>query len=198
VQRIPKAPNLSFLDRSRNVLEIDPQLSSRDWVDPVPDQLLFRKTGNTGNRNQDHWICSQEPQRRFKAEVACFNRIIHLPVICPYASWGTTSRNWMGERRRCVARSTPRPLWSQKRSLSTGRTLGRRLRHCERDGEERVLSPNRVAQPEIQSLYWLSCHIICVQQTKSMELWVLLENLRFIHFLKNFPTFYETRRYITM
>jgi hypothetical protein len=29
-------------------------------VDPVLDPLLLRKSGSTGNRNQDLWICSQE------------------------------------------------------------------------------------------------------------------------------------------
>jgi hypothetical protein len=35
--------NFSFLDRSHYFLEIAPQLSSRGWVDPVPDPLLLRK-----------------------------------------------------------------------------------------------------------------------------------------------------------
>jgi hypothetical protein len=46
----PTAVNLGFLDRSHYFLEIAPQLSSRGWVDPVPDQLLLRKFGSTGNR----------------------------------------------------------------------------------------------------------------------------------------------------
>jgi hypothetical protein len=29
-------------------------------VDPVPDPLLLRKSGSTGNRSRDLWICSQE------------------------------------------------------------------------------------------------------------------------------------------
>jgi hypothetical protein len=60
---------LGFLDRSRCIFfQVPPQLHSRGWVDPVPDPLLLRKSGNAGNRtrtfgsvarNSDHW-----PQRR--------------------------------------------------------------------------------------------------------------------------------------
>jgi hypothetical protein len=40
-QRIPTAVNLGFLDRSRYFfIQIAPQLSSRGWVDTVPDPLL--------------------------------------------------------------------------------------------------------------------------------------------------------------
>jgi hypothetical protein len=41
-------------------LQIAPQLSSRGWVDPVPDPLLLRKSGSAGNRTKDLWICSQK------------------------------------------------------------------------------------------------------------------------------------------
>jgi hypothetical protein len=45
------AVNLSFLDQSRYFFfKIAPHLCSRDWVDPVPDPLLFRKSGSAGNR----------------------------------------------------------------------------------------------------------------------------------------------------
>jgi hypothetical protein len=37
-----------------------PHLSSRGWVEPVPDPLLLRKSGSAGNRTQDLGICSQE------------------------------------------------------------------------------------------------------------------------------------------
>jgi hypothetical protein len=46
---IPAAVNLSFLDRSRYFfVQVAPQLSSRGWVDPVPDPLLLRKSGSAG------------------------------------------------------------------------------------------------------------------------------------------------------
>jgi hypothetical protein len=62
---------LGFLDRSRYFFfEVAPQLYSRGWVDPVPDPLFLRKSGNAGNRtrtsgsvarNSDHcttdWYC---------------------------------------------------------------------------------------------------------------------------------------------
>ena len=61
------AVNLCFLDQSRYFfIQVAPQLTSRDWVDPVPDPLLLRKSGSAGNRTWDLCICSQKlwPQRR--------------------------------------------------------------------------------------------------------------------------------------
>jgi hypothetical protein len=61
VQWIPTAVNIGFLDWSRYFsIQVAPQLSSRGWVDPVPDPLLLRKSGSAGNRKRDLWICSQE------------------------------------------------------------------------------------------------------------------------------------------
>jgi hypothetical protein len=42
-----------FLGRSRYVFfQVAPQLYSRGWVDPVPDPLLLRKSGGSGNRTR--------------------------------------------------------------------------------------------------------------------------------------------------
>jgi hypothetical protein len=44
-------PCSQFLDRSLYFLfQISPQLYSRDWVDPVPDPLLLRRSGSAENR----------------------------------------------------------------------------------------------------------------------------------------------------
>jgi hypothetical protein len=44
---------LGFLYRSGFFFfQVAPQLYSRGWVDPVPDQLLLRKCGSAGNRTQ--------------------------------------------------------------------------------------------------------------------------------------------------
>jgi hypothetical protein len=44
---------LGFLDRNRYFFfQVAPQLYSRGWVDPVPDPLLLRKSGSTGNRTR--------------------------------------------------------------------------------------------------------------------------------------------------
>jgi hypothetical protein len=41
---------LGFLDRSRyNFFQVALQLYSRDWVDPIPDPLLLRKSGSESN-----------------------------------------------------------------------------------------------------------------------------------------------------
>jgi hypothetical protein len=40
--------------------QVVPQLSSRGWVDPVPDPLLLRRSGSAGKRTRDLWICSQK------------------------------------------------------------------------------------------------------------------------------------------
>jgi hypothetical protein len=65
-QRIPTAVNLGFLHRSHYFsIQVAPQLTSRGWVDPVPDTLLLRKSVSAGNRtrssgsvarNSDHLI----------------------------------------------------------------------------------------------------------------------------------------------
>jgi hypothetical protein len=60
-QRIPTAVDHGFLDRSRYFfIQVAAQLTSRGWVDPVPDPLLLRKSGRAGNRILDLWICSQK------------------------------------------------------------------------------------------------------------------------------------------
>jgi hypothetical protein len=41
-------------------IQVAPQLTSRGWVDPVPDPLLLRKSGSAGNRTRDLCICSQK------------------------------------------------------------------------------------------------------------------------------------------
>jgi hypothetical protein len=52
---------LGFLDRSRYFFfQVAPQLYPRGWVDPIPDPLLLRKSGSSGNRTRYLWICSQE------------------------------------------------------------------------------------------------------------------------------------------
>jgi hypothetical protein len=60
-QWIPTAVNLGFLDRSHYFfIQVAPQMSTRHWVDPVPDPLLLRKSGRARNRTRDLWICSQK------------------------------------------------------------------------------------------------------------------------------------------
>jgi hypothetical protein len=58
---VPHGRILGSLDRSRYYFfQVAPQLYSPGWVYPVPDPLLLRKSGGTGNRTRDLWICSQE------------------------------------------------------------------------------------------------------------------------------------------
>jgi hypothetical protein len=60
-QRIPTVVTLGFLDRSRDFfIQVAPKLSSRGWVDPVPNPLLVRKSGRAENRTRELWICSQK------------------------------------------------------------------------------------------------------------------------------------------
>jgi hypothetical protein len=60
-QRIPTAVNLGFLDRSCYFfIQVAPQLSSRGWVDTVPDPLFLGKSSRAGNRTRDLRICSQK------------------------------------------------------------------------------------------------------------------------------------------
>jgi hypothetical protein len=48
---------VGFLDRNRYYFfQVAPQLYTRGWVDPVPDQRqLLRKSGSHGNRTQTSW-----------------------------------------------------------------------------------------------------------------------------------------------
>jgi hypothetical protein len=47
--------NIGFLDWSCYFsFQIAPQLYSRGWVDPVPDPLLLRKSGSTGNWTNEY------------------------------------------------------------------------------------------------------------------------------------------------
>jgi hypothetical protein len=49
----PYGRSLGFLDRSRYLFfQVAPQLHSRGWVGPVPDLLLLRKSGSSGNRTR--------------------------------------------------------------------------------------------------------------------------------------------------
>jgi hypothetical protein len=57
----PHGRIFDFLDRSRYFsIQVAPQLSSRGWVDPVPEPLFLRKSGSAENRTRDLCICSQE------------------------------------------------------------------------------------------------------------------------------------------
>jgi hypothetical protein len=48
----PTVVNLSFIDRNRYFsFQVAPHLSSRGWVDPVPDPLLLRKSGSQESRS---------------------------------------------------------------------------------------------------------------------------------------------------
>jgi hypothetical protein len=59
--RIPHGRQ-SQISRTKLLLfnQVAPHLSSRYWMDPIPDPLLLRKSGNAWNRTRDLWICSQE------------------------------------------------------------------------------------------------------------------------------------------
>jgi hypothetical protein len=67
----PYCSILGFLDLEPVLFyQIAPQLYSRGWVDPVPNPLLLRKSGSTGNRtrtsgsvakNSDHQTTEAEP-----------------------------------------------------------------------------------------------------------------------------------------
>jgi hypothetical protein len=56
------AANFGILDRSLYYLiEVDPQLSSRETVDTVPGPLLLRKFSSAGNRTQDPGTVTRNP-----------------------------------------------------------------------------------------------------------------------------------------
>jgi hypothetical protein len=52
----------SWFPRQEPLLfQVAPQLSSRGWVDRVPDPPLLWNAGSVRNRTRDLWICSQGP-----------------------------------------------------------------------------------------------------------------------------------------
>jgi hypothetical protein len=51
---------LGFLDRCHYFFfQVAPQLYSWDWVDPIPDPLLLRKSDSAGNRTRALWIATR-------------------------------------------------------------------------------------------------------------------------------------------
>jgi hypothetical protein len=87
----PYGRNLGFVDRSRYFFfQAAPQLYSRAWADPVPDPLLLRKSGSTGNRirtsgsvarNSDHYV----------TEIVCGR---HLSLKIPAPPKQCSSNHW--------------------------------------------------------------------------------------------------------
>jgi hypothetical protein len=61
VRRIPHG-RWSQFSRLESLLffQVAPHLSSRGWVDSVPDPLILRKSGSAGNQIWDPCVCSQE------------------------------------------------------------------------------------------------------------------------------------------
>jgi hypothetical protein len=55
----PTVFNLSFLGQSL-YFQVAAHLSSRGWVEPVPDPQLLRESGSAGNRTHDLWVSIQE------------------------------------------------------------------------------------------------------------------------------------------
>jgi len=69
-------------------------LTSRGWVDPVPDPLLLIKSGSAGDRIRDLCICSQKlatrPQRRshhYTYQYKILNFLICLDITKFLRSW---------------------------------------------------------------------------------------------------------------
>jgi hypothetical protein len=92
-QRIPPLVSLDFLDRSRYFfLQVAPQLSSRGWVDTVPDPLLLRKSGSAGNPTRELWICSQKLW-----PLGDTNPSIHITKLCKREIYCYRSKNFMNE-----------------------------------------------------------------------------------------------------
>jgi hypothetical protein len=56
----PTAVNLFSRPEPLLFFQVAPHLSSRGWVDPVPDPLLRRKLGSAGNRTRNLCVSSQE------------------------------------------------------------------------------------------------------------------------------------------
>jgi hypothetical protein len=56
----PTVVNLFSRPEPLLFFQVAPHLSSQGWVDPIPDPLLLRKYGITGNRTRDLSVSSQK------------------------------------------------------------------------------------------------------------------------------------------
>jgi hypothetical protein len=75
LQRVPSTVNLGFPDRTRYIsFQVALRSFSGNWVDPVPESLLLRKSVSTGNRTRYLWNCSQELWLLDHREHCTFNR----------------------------------------------------------------------------------------------------------------------------
>jgi hypothetical protein len=86
----PNPVNSVFLDRTRYIsIQVAPQLSTRGWVDPVPDPLFLRKSGSARNQTRPLWVFSQElwplDHRGDIYHRLCVSRL--FPEIGSFALW---------------------------------------------------------------------------------------------------------------
>jgi hypothetical protein len=92
----PTADNLGYPEPEPLIFfQVAPQLSSRGWVDPVPDPLLLRKSESDGNRTRDLWVCSRLPN------ISNGNNIVS--ILCKDLEYA--DRNFCGEACNDVFRS---------------------------------------------------------------------------------------------
>ena len=108
-------------------IQVAPQLTSRGWVDPVPDPLLFRKSGSAGNRTRDLCICSQKLWSLDHRRVTVLNTVGNcntmiskrwsVPVTGPVVAQRVGRRIALlfhdrATRKGWVVSSTPRPYFT--------------------------------------------------------------------------------------
>jgi hypothetical protein len=75
---------LYFLDRSRYVFfQVSPQLYSRGLEDPVPDPLLLKKSGSTGNRTRTSGsVARNSDPLEVHPRVTCFRTLKCITLSC--------------------------------------------------------------------------------------------------------------------
>jgi hypothetical protein len=73
---------LGFLDRSRYFLfQVAPQLYSRGRIDPVPDPLLLRKSGNAGNRTRTSGSVARNSDHRGGRSIFSYGKALLLLLL---------------------------------------------------------------------------------------------------------------------
>jgi hypothetical protein len=83
-QRMSRVQRNRSLPEPLLFIQVAPQLSSRRWIDPVPNPPLLRKSASAGNSIRDLWLCSHKlwplAYRGGQFHEILFVLYVHMPM----------------------------------------------------------------------------------------------------------------------